>query len=412
MYSAWMPIPSQENIRNRFTALLPHLNERHRRLWCASEAKEMGHGGISAVSTATGMSPKTIRSGVKYLEEPVEPEVNTGRIRKSGGGRKKAKEKDPELLIALEALLEPYTIGDPMRPLRWTTKSTKNLSVELRKQGHLVSARTVSSLLKDLGYGLQANFKRSEGKGHPDRNAQFEYINTMAQAFQSRGSPVISVDAKKKELVGNYKNAGQEWEKRGTPLEVEAYDFIDPSKGKVTPYGVYDTTLNLGWVSVGTDNDTAQFAASSISQWWSHMGEFAYPDAKELLIFADGGGSNGSRNRLWKKSLQELSDREDLNIVVCHFPPGTSKWNKIEHRMFCHITQNWRGKPLISHEVIVNLIGATKTDAGLKIQAQLDGAKYSKGLKVSDSEMESLNIKTADFHGEWNYMISPREDSR
>ena len=405
-----MPIPSQENIRNRFTALSPHLNEKHRRLWCASEAKEMGHGGISAVSTATGMSPKTIRSGVKDLKKPIQAEVDTARVRKSGGGRKKAKEKDPELLVALEALLEPYTIGDPMRPLRWTCKSTENLSIELRKQGHGVSARTVALLLKDLGYGLQGNYKRNKGKGHPDRNAQFEYINTMAEAFQSRASPVVSVDAKKKELVGNYKNAGQEWEKGGTPLEVEAYDFIDPSKGKVTPYGVYDTTLNLGWVSVGTDNDTAQFAASSISCWWSNMGESAYPDARELLIFADGGGSNGSRNRLWKSSLQELSDREGLKIVVCHFPPATSKWNKIEHRMFCHITQNWRGKPLISHEVIVSLIGATKTKAGLKIKAQLDEGKYPKGLKVSDEEMEGLNIETADFHGEWNYMISPRKE--
>jgi hypothetical protein len=407
-----MPIPFQESIRNRFTALSPHLNEKHRRLWCACEAKELGHGGINAVSIATGMSQKTIRSGLKDLVEPIQVEADMARVRKSGGGRKKAKEKNPELLVALEALLEPYTIGDPMRPLRWTSKSTKNLSIELSKQGHKVSARTVASLLKDLGYGLQANFKRSEGKGHPDRNAQFEYINTMAEAFQSRASPVISVDAKKKELIGNYKNAGQEWEKRGTPVEVEAYDFIDPSKGKVTPYGVYDTTLNLGWVSVGTDNDTAQFAASSVSRWWSNMGESAYPEAKELLIFADGGGSNGSRNRLWKKSLQEFSDREGLKIVVCHFPPGTSKWNKIEHRMFCHITQNWRGKPLISHEVIVSLIGATKTEAGLRIQAQLDEAKYSKGLKISDSEMESLNIETADFHGEWNYMISPRKELR
>ena len=407
-----MPIHKLESIRNRFTALSPHLNEKHRRLWCASEAKEMGHGGINAVSVATGMSQKTIRRGVKDLEVPIQPGVDLARVRRSGGGRKKEIEKNPKLLVELEALLEPYRIGDPMRPLRWTCKSTENLSVELRKQGYQVSARTVAALLKGLGYGLQGNYKRNEGKGHPDRNAQFEYINRMVEAFQSRASPVISVDAKKKELVGNYKNAGQEWEKKGTPLEVEAYDFIDPSKGKVTPYGVYDTTLNLGWVSVGTDNDTAQFAASSISRWWSNMGESAYLDAEELLILADGGGSNGSRNRLWKKSLQELSDREGFRIVVCHFPPGTSKWNKIEHRMFCHITQNWRGKPLISHEVIVSLIGATKTKAGLKIQAQLDESEYSKGLKVSDEEMESLNLQTADFHGEWNYMISPRQETR
>lgn len=407
-----MPLHKLESIRNRFTALSPHLNEKHRRLWCASEAKEMGHGGINAVSVATGMSQKTIRRGINDLEVPIQPGVDAARVRSFGGGRKKEIEKNPKLLVELEALLEPYTIGDPMRPLRWTCKSTENLSVELRKQGYQVSARTVATLLKELGYGLQGNYKRNEGKGHPDRNAQFEYINTMVEAFQSRASPVISVDAKKKELVGNYKNAGQEWAKKGTPLEVEAYDFIDPSKGKVTPYGVYDTTLNLGWVSVGTDNDTAQFAASSISRWWSNMGEFAYSGAEELLILADGGGSNGSRNRLWKKSLQELSDREGFRIVVCHFPPGTSKWNKIEHRMFCHITQNWRGKPLISHEVIVSLIGATKTKAGLKIQAQLDESEYSKGLKVSDEEMESLNVETADFHGEWNYMISPRQEKR
>jgi transposase len=407
-----MPIHKLESIRNRFTALSPHLNEKHRRLWCASEAKEMGHGGINAVSVATGMSQKTIRRGMKDLEVPIQPGVDAERVRRSGGGRKKEIEKNPKLLVELEALLEPYTIGDPMRPLRWTCKSTENLSVELRKQGYQVSARTVARLLKELGYGLQGNYKRNEGKVHPDRNAQFEYINTMVEAFQSRSSPVISIDAKKKELVGNYKNAGQEWSKKGTPLEVEAYDFIDPSKGKVTPYGVYDTTLNLGWVSVGTDNDTAQFAASSISRWWSNMGESAYSGAEELLILADGGGSNGSRNRLWKKSLQELSDREGFKIVVCHFPPGTSKWNKIEHRMFCHITQNWRGKPLISHEVIVSLIGATKTKAGLKIQAQLDESEYSKGLKVSDEEMESLNVETADFHGQWNYMISPRQEKR
>lgn len=400
----------KQSIQNRFTRLSPYLNERSRRLWAASESLEIGYGGIALVCEATGMSRVTIYKGLSELKEEPGFETDLTRVRKTGGGRKQITEKEPELIKSLESLLEPYTLGDPMRPLKWTCKSTENLALELKRQGYVVSARTVSSILKDLGYSLQANQKRHEGKGHPDRNAQFEYINTMVEAFQSRGSPVISVDAKKKELVGNYKNAGREWEKKGKPQEVEAYDFIDPDKGKVTPYGVYDTTLNVGWVSVGTDHDTAQFAASSISNWWSNMGEAAYPEAKELLILADGGGSNGSRNRLWKKSLQEFADREGIKIAMCHFPPGTSKWNKIEHRMFCHITQNWRGKPLITHEVIVKLIGATVTRAGLKIKAQLDEAKYPTGQKVSDSEMEALAIETADFHGEWNYLISPRSN--
>lgn len=375
----------------------------------AGEAQELGYGGITIVSQATGITRKTIHKALTELSSALATEEPSSRIRKAGGGRKKIAEKTPELIKSLEALLEPYTIGDPMRPLRWTCKSTENLARELRNQGYSVSARTVATLLKELEFSLQANHKRNEGKGHPDRNAQFEYINTMVETFQSRGSPVISVDAKKKELVGNYKNAGREWQQKGTPLEVHAYDFIDPAKGKVTPYGVYDTTLNVGWVSVGTDNDTAQFAVSSISNWWSNMGEATYPEARELLILADGGGSNGSRNRLWKKSLQEFANREDIKIAMCHFPPGTSKWNKIEHRMFCHITQNWRGKPLISHEVIVKLIGSTVTRAGLKIEAQLDENKYPTGKKVSDDEMEALSIEPADFHGEWNYLISPRK---
>lgn len=402
-----MRLQSKESISNRFERLAPYFNEKLRRLWAASECRELGHGGITIVSQATGITRKTIYKALTELNNPA-PEGPSSRIRKAGGGRKKIAEKTPELIKSLNALLEPYTIGDPMRPLRWTCKSTENLAAELRAEGYSVSARTVATLLKELEFSLQGNYRRNEGNGHLDRNAQFEYINTMVEAFQSRGIPVISVDAKKKELVGNYKNAGREWQEKGTPLEVEAYDFIDPAKGKVTPYGVYDTTLNVGWVSVGTDNDTAQFAASSISNWWSNMGEGAYPEAKELLILADGGGSNGSRNRLWKKSLQGFADREGIKIAMCHFPPGTSKWNKIEHRMFCHITQNWRGKPLISHEVIVKLIGSTVTRAGLKIKAQLDEKKYPTGQKVSDTEMEALAIETADFHGEWNYLISPR----
>ena len=404
-----MELQSKESISNRFKRLAPYFNEKLRRLWAAGEAQEIGYGGITIVSQATGITRKTIHKALNELSSPPATEEPSSRIRKAGGGRKKITEKTPNLIKSLKALLEPYTIGDPMRPLRWTCKSTENLAKELRNQGHSVSARTVATLLKQLEFSLQGNHKRNEGKDHPDRNAQFEYINTMVETFQSRGSPVISVDAKKKELVGNYKNPGREWQQKGTPLEVHAYDFIDPAKGKVTPYGVYDTTLNVGWVSVGTDNDTAQFAVSSISNWWSNMGEAAYPEARELLILADGGGSNGSRNRLWKRSLQEFSDREDVKIAMCHFPPGTSKWNKIEHRMFCHITQNWRGKPLISHEVIVKLIGSTVTRAGLKIEAQLDENKYPAGKKVSDNEMEALSIELADFHGEWNYLISPRK---
>jgi hypothetical protein len=295
-----------------------------------------------------------------------------------------------------------------MRPLRWTCKSTQKLADELSKGKRSISAKSVARLLKKNNYSLQSNRKRFEGKQHADRNGQFEYIANTVEAFQSRKCPVISVDAKKKELVGNYKNAGKEWTPKGDPLEVEAYDFIDKEKGKVTPYGIYDTSHNVGWVNVGIDHDTAEFAVNSISLWWEKMGEWTYPEAKEILILADGGGSNGSRSRLWKKSLQEWSDREGLKIMVCHFPPGTSKWNKIEHRMFCHITRNWRGKPLLSHEVVINLISSTSTKKGLKITACLDTRLYPTGIKVSDEEMAGLSIKRADFHGEWNYVISPR----
>ena len=295
-----------------------------------------------------------------------------------------------------------------MRPLRWTCKSTQKLADELSKGKRKISAKSVGRLLKKTGYSLQSNRKRFEGRQHLDRNEQFDYIAKTTEAFQSRCCPVISVDAKKKELVGNYKNPGREWSPKGLPLEVEAYDFINKEKGKVTPYGVYDTNHNVGWVNVGIDHDTAEFAVRSISQWWEGMGEWTYPQAREILILADGGGSNGWRSRLWKKSLQEWSDREGLRIMVCHFPPGTSKWNKIEHRMFCHMTRNWRGVPLLSHEVIINLIGSTTTEKGLKIKASLDTRSYPTGVKVSDEEMAQLSIEQADFHGEWNYLISPR----
>lgn len=359
-----------------------------------------------AVSRATGLMPRTIRCGIKEIELPSDAPPS-GKQRKSGGGRKKLIHKDPGLLVALEQLIAPYTSGDPMRPLRWTCKSTSNLADALRTQGFSISASSVGVILKKQGYSLQSNRKRFEGKQSPDRNRQFEYIAKVSDQFLGRQCPVISVDAKKKELVGNYANAGGEWRKKGEPLEVEAYDFINPELGKVTPYGVYDVNGNTGWVNVGTDNDTAQFAVASIKRWWEEMGEWAYPEAKEILILADGGGSNGSRNRLWKKSLQEWANQEGLTVMVCHFPPGTSKWNKIEHRMFCHITRNWRGQPLVSHEVIINLIGSTTTKEGLEIKADLDKGIYPKGIKVADEEMLRLNIEHADFHGEWNYFIKP-----
>ena len=395
---------AHEPIKNRYNRIKSVLNEQTRRLWAASEALELGYGGVSAVSRATGLAPITIHKGIKELNHP----LSSDRQRAPGGGRKELTVKNPLLQAALDKLIEPYSSGDPMRSLRWTCKSTSNLAKELREKNFKISTKTVARLLKKNNYSLQSNRKRFEGKQHEDRNAQFEYIAAATEEFQMRDCPVISVDAKKKELVGNYKNAGQEWTAKGQPLEVKAYDFIDKEKGKVTPYGVYDTSRNEGWVSVGIDHDTAEFAVQSINNWWEHMGEWNYPDAKEILILADGGGSNGSRSRLWKKSLQEWADKEGLKIMVCHFPPGTSKWNKIEHRMFCHITRNWRGKPLVSHEVIVNLIGSTRTEKGLEIKTCLDTGTYPTGIKVSDTEMEELSIERAEFHGEWNYVISPR----
>ena len=406
-------LPDQ-SIKNRFERIKHTLTETSTRLWAATEALELGYGGISATSRATGVSATTIRAGLKelsnskLLKDVTAQSRRSLRQRKAGGGRKRLDAKNPALIEALEKLIEPYTSGDPMRPLRWTCKSTRELATALTNAGHKISADTVGRLLIERNYSLQSNQKRFDGKQHPERNAQFEYIAEKVEAFASRGCPVISVDTKKKELVGNFKNAGQEWTPSGAPLEVSAYDFIDADKGKAIPYGIYDTNANLGWVNVGTDSDTAEFAVKSISRWWEEMGEWMYPEAKEILIMADGGGSNGSRNRLWKKCLQQWADREGLTVMVCHFPPGTSKWNKIEHRMFCHITRNWRGKPLISHEVIIELIGATTTSKGLKITAQLDTNSYPKGIKVTDAEMADLAIQNADFHGEWNYFLKPR----
>jgi transposase len=391
----------------RFKLLSPHMNEKLRRLWAASEALNAGYGAVTAVSRATCISRKTIRAGITDLSSSDQQRLDPTRLRKPGAGRKHLVEHTPKLIEALDKIMEPYTCGDPMRPLRWSCKSTQKLADELTSQGFKIGARSVSKLLKEQGYSLQSNSKRHEGSSHPERNAQFEYINTMVEEFQKRGSPVISVDTKKKELIGLYKNAGREWQAKGHPLEVSAYDFVDAEKGKAIPYGVYDQTLNVGWVSVGIDHDTAEFAVSSIARWWSQMGERCYPKARELLIMADGGGSNGSRSRLWKYALQEWARREGMKIAVCHFPPGTSKWNKIEHRMFCHISQNWRGKPLISHEVVVQLIGSTSTKKGLKIKAELDKSSYLTGRKISDEQMAELKVERADFHGEWNYLISP-----
>jgi len=329
-------------------------------------------------------------------------------VRRAGGGRKRQTEVDPQLLAVLEGLVESGTRGDPESLLRWTCKSTTRLAEELGRLGHPASPRTIGRLLNAAGYSLQSNRKTKEGAAHPDRNAQFEYIHAMAQRFQQRGQPVVSVDTKKKELVGVFKNAGREWRPKGEPESVQVHDFLDPQLGKAIPYGVYDLSANQGWVSVGIDHDTARFAAGAVSRWWKKMGAKRYPAARELLITADGGGSNGSRCRLWKVALQELAVQLQMPVRVCHFPPGTSKWNKIEHRMFCHITQNWRGRPLVSHEVIVRLIANTSTKTGLKIRAELDAGSYPAGIKISDSELAALNLKRAEFHGDWNYTLLPK----
>jgi hypothetical protein len=399
-----------ERIESKYRLLASVLNERARRYWAASEARAYGWGGVSAVSAATGMSPNTIRKGLAELTtREVDPDAEvTLRLRKVGGGRKRLTETDPELSEELDRLVAPLTRGDPQSPLRWTCKSTRHLARELSRQGHPISARAVAQLLNDAGYSLQGNRKTLEGTAHPDRNAQFEYINTKVKRFQRRGQPVISVDTKKKELVGPYKNNGREWQRKGAPERVDVHDFPDRELGKAIPYGVFDMSRNEGWVSVGIDHDTAQFAVQAIGRWWRKMGAKRYPRAKELLITADGGRSNGSRCRLWKVTLQTLSLRLGLPIHVCHFPPGTSKWNKIEHRMFSHITQNWRGRPLVSHEVIVNLIANTTTRAGLKLRAELDRGKYPTGIKISDAELASLNLKRDSFHGDWNYVVLPK----
>jgi hypothetical protein len=400
-----------EGIRLKFRALGPVMDERVRRQWAASEARLLSWGGISLVAMATGMSRSTIQVGIEELKEREETGIASAHIRRPGGGGKPLVQTDPGIVQALEELVAPETRGDPMSPLRWTLKSTSRLAAELTRRDHPVSARKVAALLKDADYSLQGNRKTREGGNHVDRNAQFQHINTRVITMQARGQPVVSVDAKKKELVGDFKNNGKEWQPKGRPEEVRVYDFIDkaPDKGRVTPYGVYDLTANEGWVSVGTDHDTARFAAQTIGKWWREMGRARYPKATELLITADGGGSNSSRCRLWKIALQELADTTGLVLNVCHFPPGTSKWNKIEHRLFCHVTQNWRGKPLVSHDLIVKLIGDTTTTTGLKVKAALDTDRYESGIKVTNKELEAVRIKRDDFHGEWNYLVLPNK---
>jgi Rhodopirellula transposase DDE domain len=398
-------------VRQKYELLSPVMNERVRRQWASSEALALARGGITLVAQATGLSRTTITAGLRELrtgaqQGAADPEAD--RVRRPGAGRQPLTQHDPTLLGDLEALVEPTTRGDPMSPLRWTCKSTRKLAEELQWQDHAVSYQTVALLLHELGYSLQANRKTREGARHPDRNAQFEHISRKVRAFQRRGQPVVSVDTKKKELVGDFANKGQEWQPSGEPEEVRCKDFLDKQLGKVIPYGVYDPTANEGWVSVGVDHDTAEFAAESVRRWWGEMGRVRYPQAEELLVTADGGGSNGSRSRLWKVCLQGLADEIGLRISVCHFPPGTSKWNKIEHRMFCHITKNWRGRPLVSRAVVVNLIANTTTEAGLEIHAELDENSYGTGKKVSDEELAEIRLKRDSFHGEWNYAISPR----
>jgi transposase len=400
-------------IREKYQALSPLLHEKARRCWAACEALSLGYGGISLVADATRLSRPTIRRGIAEIRagdlDRDESHLADARIRRPGGGRHSLADADPRLLDDLKRLVDPATRGDPMSLLLWTCKSTRNLADALTERGHDISHQTVGRLLTDLGYSLQSNRKTVEGKDHPDRDAQFEHINSQVRRYQRRGQPVISVDTKKKEIIGNYKNPGREREPKGRPRRVKSKDFPDKELGKVSPYGIYDLAADEGWVNVGIDHDTAEFAVESIRRWWYRMGRAVYPGAKDLLITADSGGSNGSRNRLWKVSLQELADETGLEIAVCHFPPGTSKWNKIEHRMFCHITQNWRGRPLMSHAVVVNLIGSTRTRTGLRVRADLDTGSYAKGIKVTNQEMESLRLKKDNFHGEWNYRILPRE---
>lgn len=392
-------------IRQRYRELFPVLDERGRRRFAATEARAYGSGGISVVSRITGVARSTIRRGVEEIaqNQPME----AGRVRRPGAGRKSKRAEDATLLADLKRLVEPATRGDPMRPLRWTSKSLRHLSQALQARGHSACPHVIADCLRELGFSLQANRKIREGGGHMDRNAQFQYLNDQAAAFLAAHEPVISVDTKKKELVGNFKNNGREWRPKAMPEAVQVHDFIDPQLGRAVPYGVYDIADNKGWVSVGADHDTASFAVQAIRRWWSEMGQRRYPQASRLLISADGGGSNGYRVRLWKIELQRLADQLCIPITVCHLPPGTSKWNRIEHRLFSFITLNWRGKPLRSFRTIVQLIAATTTTAGLTVRAELDPNKYPKGVKISDAQLAAVRLERHAFHGDWNYTISP-----
>ncbi|MFO0964036.1 MAG: ISAzo13 family transposase [Gemmataceae bacterium] len=394
-------------IESKYRGLHDELSEFMRRRWAAVEAVSLGRGGISVVSAATGLAHSTIRRGIRELNGGSAPPG--GRERRPGAGRKRIDRIDPYMMESLERLVEPESRGDPQSPLRWTCKSTRRLAKELTAQGHAVGPTTVRRLLKEAGYSLQANRKTREGKSHPDRDAQFRHINRRVETQQRQGQPAISVDTKKKETLGNLKNPGTEWRPKGRPREVDVHDFPDPRKGKAVPYGVYDLAHNEAWVSVGVSSDTAEFAVAAIRTWWKRLGRRRHPQAKRLLITADSGGSNSCRNRLWKVELQRLSNETGLEIEVCHFPPGTSKWNKIEHRLFCHVTRNWRGQPLETYEIVVNLIGSTTTDAGLIVHAQLDADKYQKGRKVSNEEFADVNLTPSRFHGEWNYVIRPND---
>jgi hypothetical protein len=391
--------------RRRYRQMAPVLNEQSRRRFVALEARALGRGGVSAMARISGLARSTIYHGLSDIHDNIS--APPGRIRKSGGGRKNKASQDATLVSDLKMLVEPVTRGDPVKPLLWTSRSLHKLAAELAKNGHQVCPTVVGDLLRGLGYSLQANSKTREGSRHIDRNAQFEYINTQATAFLAAQEPIISVDTKKKELVGNFKNNGREWRPKDTPELVNVHDFIDPKLARAVPYGVYDITNNVGWVSVGTDHDTASFAVQAIRRWWKSMGKKRHPNATRLMISADGGGSNGYRVRLWKIELQTLANELKLPITVCHLPPGTSKWNKIEHRLFSFITINWRGKPLRSYRTIVQLIAATTTAAGLKVRAELDENKYPKGVKVSNAQMAAVNLSPHAFHGDWNYTISP-----
>ena len=396
---------AMEGLKTKYDDISFCLNERSRRVWAAAEAKSFGWGGITVVAEATGIDPKTIRKGLVELGD--KQRVPASRIRATGGGRKKLTETHASLLDDLDSLVDPDSRGDPESPLRWTSKSTYKLSEELKNKGYDVCQRTVCSLLSDLDYSLQSNKKMREGTTHPDRDAQFHHIYERVKYFQAHDNPVISVDTKKKENIGEFKNEGREYYKKGAAVEVNVHDFADKNLGKVSPYGVYDVSKNKGWVNVGISADTAEFAVHSIRCWWHLMGKKAYPRTRELLITADGGGSNGHRVRLWKVELQKLAKELKMEISVCHFPPGTSKWNKIEHKMFSYITKNWRGKPLITRETVVKLIASTKTTKGLEIRAMLDENVYEKGIRVTDDEIAAVHLVQADFHGDWNYTITP-----